>query len=1195
MHPIDHHSPTIGFLSTWSVYEGTTIDNYTRTLLQGICAAARDRQCNLLLGCGIGLPATPRGSRTAWATPGLAVDFVPVGPWNTDGLLIIPDDFTEAQFEYIQDLIHAGFPVVLTTPEKPGPTVAVDNAGGIRQAIDHLVQHGHRRIAFIAGKSGRGGDSAERLVAYRDAVRSCGLEDDERLIAFGEHRREDGRTAMHQILATNVPFTAVLASNDLSGLGAMDVLRTVGRRIPDDVAVIGFDDILDARSCLPPLTTVRHPTFALGYEAVLSLLDIVAGLRTEEFHTRVPTRLVVRQSCGCRPKDTTSITVSRSAESAPVDNQTSLARRMAEAVLVEAQRSSLAEVEQLCVKLLQAFAVSLTDSNAQPFDSALQQLVDWLDAHGEEANAWHAAFSTLRGALSEVLAAIPQATLGFADALIDRARLEIAEQVQRQATDALLRHMEMSDRLGLMTSQLLTMIDASESANVLAYHLPQLGLQHVLVVAYTPHEDDPLSQATVLLDAGLPTTQVDRQFITREFPPPELYPADVPFQLALLPLIIDEHTTGFVAFSATNLEPCAAIVHNLAAAFRMSHLYHDAIEGRRLAEEANRLKSRFLSMVSHELRTPLSLIIGLSEMVVSEQREKPELSGATLRDVVQINASAQHLARLIGDVLDLASSEAGQLRILREPLDLAEVLHVAAAIGEQLANDKGLTWHADLPTHGPWILGDRTRVRQVALNLISNAIKFTPTGTVALTVKVEGQQVTIAVSDTGIGILPADQALLFREFQRAERTVQSGYSGMGLGLVISKQLIEQHGGTIGVHSPGELGTGATFFFTLPIISITLPQPDLTLPSIAHGNLVIVLADRAEAADRLCPFLQERGFEVQLCRIDETTDWPSQLIAAAPIAVILGNELAAREGWLIIGMLKRQPATERLPVLIYSLDPEHDQGELLELNYLHKPLRPEQLAQELARYGEVETEQRVVLVVDDDPHILDLHCRLVERSGCRALRARHGREALEVLEHTRPDLILLDLMMPVMDGFAVLDALRASEITRSIPVIVLTARVLSDADVERCNRGVATILSKGLFDTNETLKHIEAALARHRTLGSATQRLVRRAMAFIHAHYAEALNRDEIASHVGISADYLTDCFRQDLGITPVTYLNRYRLLQARELLEKTDLKITQIALAVGFSESAHFTRTFQREIGVSPRAFRQGKRAPVAR
>ncbi|HSD85159.1 MAG TPA: substrate-binding domain-containing protein, partial [Anaerolineae bacterium] len=775
------------------------------------------------------------------------------------------------------------------------------------QAFEHLVQHGHRRIAFIAGKSGRGGDSAERLSAYREALRSFGLEEDERLIAYGEHRREDGRTAMQQILVTGAPFTAVLASNDLSCLGAVEILRAAGRRIPDEVAVIGFDDILDARSHLPPLTTVRHPTFALGYEAVVSLLSTIEGKRAEEAHTRVPTRLVVRQSCGCRPKDTTITTVRRSEANEVVVDQSALAHLMAEAVHIEAQHSTREDIEQLCLKLIHAFSVSLTATEPAPFDAVLQQLFEWLETQSEDANAWHAAFSTLRGALNDLLASLPGATLAFADALIDRARLEIAEQVQRQATDALLRHMEMSNRLGLMTSQLLTMLDAAESANVLAYHLPQLGLQHVLVAAYTSSDEDPLSQATVLLDAGLSTSHVDRRFTTHEFPPPGLYSTDVPFQLAVLPLVIDERTTGFAAFSATNLYPCAAIVHNLAAALRTSRLYHEAVEGRQLAEEANRLKSRFLSMVSHELRTPLSLIIGLSEMVVSEQREKPEMSSAAVRDIVQINASAQHLARLIGDVLDLASSEAGQLRILREPLDLAEVLRVAATIGEQLAHDKGLTWCADLPVRGPWILGDRTRVRQVALNLISNAVKFTSAGTVALTMKVEDQQATIAVSDTGIGILPAEQATLFREFQRVERTVQSGYSGLGLGLAISKQLVEQHGGTIGVRSPGELGVGSTFCFTLPIVSTTAPQPDFAVPSLTHSNRVVLLADRAEAADRLYPFLRERGFEVQPCRIDETTDWLARLIAATPLAVILDNELAAREGWAIIGMLKRQPA------------------------------------------------------------------------------------------------------------------------------------------------------------------------------------------------------------------------------------------------------------------------------------------------
>ena len=870
--------PTIGFLSTWSLYQGTALDSYARNLLQGICAAARKRNCNLLLGCGIGLATSPLASRTVWAVPGAGVDFVPVGPWNADGLIIIPDDLSETQFEYVQDLIRSGYPLVLTTAEKPGPLVAIDNAGGIRQALNHLWQHGHRRIAFIAGKSGRGGDSAERLSAYREALCDAGIKEDARLIAFGEHRREGGRAAMQQILSTGAPFTAVLASNDLSCLGAMEVLRETGQAIPDDVAVIGFDDILDARSYLPPLTTVRHPTFMLGYQAVMSLLDAIASRQSSETHIRVPTRLVIRESCGCHPESTPVAVPSTATPADLKATQIALAHVMAEATLVEARYSTQEEIEILCQELVHAFTSSLLRGDPAPLDAALQSLFDWLEALNEDVYAWHAALSALRRGLPNLLSLIPMTDVIFADTLIDRARLEISEQAQRQATDALLRHMEMSNRLGLMTSQLLATFSASESAKILEQHLPQLGIDHALVALYSPREDDPLSQCTVLLDAGLQPSSVGRQFPTREFPPPGLYPPDSAFQLAILPLIIDNRLTGFVAFSATNLDPCAALVHNLASAIRTSRLYLDAIEGRRLAEEANQLKSRFLSVVSHELRTPLSLIVGLSEMILREQPGRSQLSGVMLRDMERIYASAQHLGQLIGDVLDLASSEAGQLRLLRESLDLAQVLRAAAQIGEQMASERGLTWRASLPQQGPWVLGDRTRLRQVVLNLIGNAVKFTVSGTVALQVETSEREATVSVSDTGIGIPPTEQESIFQVFHRSERSIQSGYGGLGLGLAICKYLVEQHGGTIGVRSAGDPGSGSTFFFTLPIIPDPSTVPDQDLLPIPRTGCVAVLSKHVETGDRLSIYLRERGFEVQVYHVDQETDWVIHLLA-----------------------------------------------------------------------------------------------------------------------------------------------------------------------------------------------------------------------------------------------------------------------------------------------------------------------------
>jgi signal transduction histidine kinase/DNA-binding LacI/PurR family transcriptional regulator/DNA-binding response OmpR family regulator len=1180
--------PIIGFISTWPVYQGTTIDRYAHSLIQGISAAANEQGCSLLLGCGFSATGNTPQNKRFWPVPGPSVDFVPVGPWNTDGLIIVPDELTQEQNQYVRDLLASGFPVIFTTPEGPGPVVAVDNTLGIRQAVEHLIQHGHKQIAFIAGNIGRGGDSEERLQAYRVALKEAGLPEDPRLVAFGEHRKDGGAAAMRQILDTGAPFTALVASNDLSCLGAIQSLNDSGRIIPDDVAVIGFDDILDARSLSPSLTTIRHPTFSLGHQAVLTLL---AHIRKEADRTErvvVPPRLIIRQSCGCQPTGST-IPFQAANSPEPALQLDDLARAMAEASLIEARNSLFEDLHGQCTSFLNALLDSLTHQDGKAIMKEVKQVLAWTADRDEDPHIWQAGLAVIYQKANTLVQLAPQAEQSFLTNLIDRIHLEISDQIQRRTTRSMLEHMDMMSQLGMVTAEMLTAMSIPEIAGILSRHLPQVGIENILVAVYDEDGEDNTSQAGVLFTAGLTGVPNGYKFETRKFPAQKIYPTDKPFHLTILPLDAGNSTSGFVAFSAPNPELCAAIVHNLGAALRTSQLYNDAVEGRRMAEEANNLKSRFLSTVSHELRTPLSLIVGLSEMVLREGRSQSQSSNANLRDMEQINTSAQHLARLIGDVLDLASSEAGQLHILREPLDLVEVLQVAGKIGEELAREKGLEWNVALPHRNPWVMGDRTRLRQVALNLISNAVKFTPEGQVELDVAVTGDEVVISVSDSGVGIPPDEQTRIFDEFYSSQDAIQSGKSGLGLGLAITKQLIERHDGRIEVRSPGKFGKGATFSFYLPII-VEKDQPIGHHDALARSsNLILILAEDEKTSSELSLYLAAHGFEVQGCRVDEDSEWLSKVIRMSPSAIILEEPLAAREGWAITGMLKRQAATENIPVLAYSLDKKNDQGRMLELNYLHKPLQPAQLIKELERIGGTNEIGQTVLVVDDDPGILDMHSRLVEGSGRRAVTARNGHEALALIEEQTPNLILLDLMMPEMDGFAVLDELRARESTRDIPVIILTARLLSGADLERCNRGVATILGKGLFSAEETLGHVEAALNRQHTLNRATQGLIRKAMAYIHAHYAETITREEIADHVGISADYLTDCFRQELSITPTIYIRRYRIRQACELLQNSEQSITQVALAVGFSDSAHFTRTFQREMNMTPRAYRRSK------
>lgn len=1168
---------TIGFISTWPIYQGTTIDRYAHSLIQGISSAANRLDCNLLLGCGSNISGQPANRRSFWPVPGPDVDFLPVGPWNTDGLIIVPDELTDSQIQYIHDLMASGFPVIFTTPEGPGPLVKVDNQMGIRMAFNHLLEHGHRQIAYIAGHFGRGGDSEERLKAYYTSLKDTGLPIDERLVAFGEHRKEDGAAAMLKILESGASFSAVITSNDLSCLGAIEQLSAVGKRIPQDVAVIGFDDILDARSLSPSLTTIRHPTFSLGYQAVQLLMEYIRGECKEVSHVVVPPQLIIRQSCGCRPGQWFEV---HAAETSLVR----LAQEMAEASLIDARNSLLEDLEEQLMSMLTVLVESLKVDQPEKIFEEFNRILAWTDERGEDAHIWLTATSVLLQKINTLLKLVPNADSAKAASLLDRVRLEVSDQIQRQTTRSMLGYMDMTAQLGQLTAEMLAAMNIDQSAEILARHLPKVGIKNALVAIYDENGEEPTSHSTVLFGAGLPAGINGLRFESRKFPLTEIYTEDQAKQLTILPLDVDQKTTGFVAFNAQNPEMCAAIVLNLGAALRTSRLYQDAIEGRRLAEEANRLKSRFLSMVSHELRTPLSLIVGLSEMSLRENKIEA-------RDIEQINTSAQHLARLIGDVLDLASSEAGRLRILKEPLDLVDVLNVPIKIGEQLAKEKGLTWQLNLPAQPLCILGDRTRLRQVTLNLISNAVKFTEKGCIQMDVSSIEEQVCISISDTGMGIPKTELQTIFDEFYRSERSIESGVSGMGLGLAITRQLVEQHGGSIEVFSPGKLGTGSTFSICIPILDPACINKDETESLLELSAKVLLLAEENENVDLIKNFLEKREYAVTICIKDDGGLWIREVAAVQPKALILGQNLATNQGWVIASLLKRSTETENLPILAYALNAEKNQGELLELNYLHKPLKKEQLQNILpaAREGSLET--TTVLVVDDDPGILEMHCRMIESSGRRTLTARNGREALELLDTTKPDLILLDLSMPVMDGFEMLDHLHKRETLRDIPVIILTARILSNEDLERCNRGVASILGKGLFSANETLNHIDAALGRHNTLGGATRQLVRQAMAYIHTHFTETLSREDIAEKIGISPDYLTDCFRQELGITPITYIRRYRVRQACELLRNTNQSITEIALNVGFSESAHFSHTFLREIGVTPRAYRLKGRA----
>lgn len=1220
MRKYKHNRPTIGVLAGWRVYTGT-LDTFLGPVYHGTRSAAHDLGCNLLLSCSVDLGIGQGSPRPAWPVPLPEVDFVPVGPWNVDGLIIVGRFTSEPTSSYLQRLVAEGYPIVFVGAGEKGPTVMADNEGGIRQAVTHLVEHGHRRIAFVAGyQRDADGDSARRLSAYRAAIQEHGLEIDPNLVAYGSHTTGGGRQAMEQILASNAPFTALLASNDRSAIGAVQALSKAGLLVPQDVAVIGFDDRLEATAHVPSLTTVRYPAFEEGYQGVVLLLEYIKG-RAESIRTvQIPTQLVIRESCGCLLGAPTigalekSMQQEAAALAAPVPGERSSEEAISQVVQVmtatmgvQVQRLNLDEVQHLCRRLVEAFVLSLKQRDGMALHLTVQQVLQRIMSLGDDLHVWQMAISILRDNVAALLEILPDPLARRqAEGILDRARLVISEVAHEQHTRHLIRQVDIADQIGRMTAHFLAAQDEARIFAVLPDSLPTIGIQHAAVVFYEPEGDDPVAWSVLQAPSTLEGNQ--QRFPSRQFPPEGLYAKDRPFSLALLPLRIQEDVFGFVAFDSGNLEPCADIVRQLAAALRGVRLYREAVEARQLAEErrqlaedANRLKSRFLSMVSHELRTPLNLICGLSNMVLQEsERVGREQCRVNRGDVERIYIGAQHLDALIRDVLDLARSDVGQLRLVCEPLNLIEVLQAVSVIGEKLAQDKDLVWRAEIPESLPWIWGDRTRLRQVALNLVNNAVKFTARGEVALTAVVEDGRVAVAVQDTGLGVPVNEHGVIFDEFRQSGRTTARGYGGLGLGLAICKRLVEMHGGEIGVRSSGEEGEGSTFYFTLPVMEQRTILSAERSPTQTRQALLLV--KDAQGADLLQDHLARQGFGVEVHQVGDrgtsstAIDWLARLVLTPPDAVVLDLGLTSERGWEVLKILKENPATRDVPVLFYTLADDDDSGSLLELNYITKPVGTTELAEALMCQGLLGEEdsagaEKRILVVDDDSGVLEIHVRMVEAqsSDYQVLRAHNGKQALDVIQQEQPDLVLLDLMMPELDGFGVLEAMREEETSRNIPVVVLTGQVLTEEDMARLNRGVASVLGKGLFSVEETLEHVASALERKQKAGPEAQRLVLKAMAYIHTHYAEPVSRSDVAAYVGLSERHLTRCFRQEVGVTPIAYLNRYRVRQAKALLKAGDRSITEIAMEVGFSTGGYFTRVFRQEVGMSPRAYQQGE------
>ena len=517
---------------------------------------------------------------------------------------------------------------------------------------------------------------------------------------------------------------------------------------------------------------------------------------------------------------------------------------------------------------------------------------------------------------------------------------------------------------------------------------------------------------------------------------------------------------------------------------QLGELVDNLSQARDQAMEATRTKSQFLANMSHELRTPLNAVIGIAEML----REDAEDDG--LDDFVEpldrINGAGKHLLDLINEILDLSKIEAGKIEMLSEDFEVRTMLDEVSTMVQPLAKKNDNTLTVDCADDVGQMHADPTRVRQIVFNLLSNACKFTDKGTVTVTVRREATEgvdtLSFAVADTGIGISEAQMARLFQEFSQADASTTRKYGGTGLGLTISQRLCKLMGGDISVESEPDVGT--TFTATLPAhVADIREDGEVTYEAGAQvsrgiggrGNLVLVIDDDVTVRNLMERHLSKDGVEVVTAKDGEEGLKLARKLN--PAVITLDVLMPGADGWQVLRELKADSALAQIPVVMCTILDDKNKGYALgAADYMNKPVSRDNLRDVLSRYLSSGAGARV-LVVEDDETTRTMLRRLLVGEGCLVSEAANGRLALDQLPESRPVLILLDLMMPEMDGFEFLTEIRGMEAYADIPVIVITAADLSEQDRARLNGGVEQILNKSAFDRDDLLEEVRREVSR----------------------------------------------------------------------------------------------------------------------
>ena len=812
---------TVGLLIDYA--RPLTAGGYQSILWDGIAEAVKSRNANLLCFAGRAL----REPYAYEAQRNVIYDLVDTK--NVDGLIlcgglgnfVTPQEYRKFCERFLP------LPIVsIALPVKNIPTIAIDNTKGLRNAFIHLIEdHGFRKIAFIRGYKGNQ-EAEQRYQIYKEVLNDYDIVLDPNLVTTGDFLPSTGEKAVWQLfhqrrLKPGIDVEALVAANDAMALGALDALKKYNISVPEQLALVGFDDIFESRLVVPSLTTVRQPLREQGKRAVDLLFKLLAGEENPK-SKKLSTEFVLRQSCGCLSRTISEvgseiqkqIAAGSNKKDSPASNQKAIIARLQKAV----NELSMPLSESAVKSLLDSFFTDVNQKTENQFIVMFGRLLCKTSWDDNSAGKWHDLITCFHNA---VYPGINQdrEKADQADIILQQARIYVGEISWQKQAGKELRSEQQSDLLGQINERLSTAFHLPILLNILEQDLPQFNIIRCYLILYEPDNVIPSRQSRLIFgydeNGRLSVPAGGQRFQSRELVPRECISDERRFSMLLQPLFFHEDHLGFILFE-TGHQPKSifeVLRRNISTALKGALLFEEREEARRDLSRSNIELEQYANVVSHDLNEPLRTVSSYLKHL--ENHFKGELdaeAGHFLRSAVN---GTVRMKRLINDLLDYSKVRAYAKPFI--PVDCDALLkNLLIDLKVTLDESKARIAFDHLPT----IIADYSQIRIVFQNLIDNAIKFRSEKSLKINISVQymkdgsrekGLYWQFSIRDNGIGIEEEYFDHIFEVFRRLHN--QQNYSGTGIGLAICKKIIERHGGRIWLTS--EPGEGSTFYFTIP--------------------------------------------------------------------------------------------------------------------------------------------------------------------------------------------------------------------------------------------------------------------------------------------------------------------------------------------------------------------------------------------